>query len=187
MQGIAAALERQGHEVATARDIAGARERLKQGGLELLLLDYNLPPGNAAEFLAEPQVALPPHVAIFSGMTEPEDMLAVLELGATAFIPKSIEVEDLIRAVDQLASLQKQDEIGWLWDQAAKAYVAASQAFPRGSVLSPKERQVFMLVRRGLLDKQIADKLGLSIHTVRVHIRGIRRKRSTRRRAEREI
>lgn len=186
LQGIAASLKRRGHEVSTARDVASAREAL--GGpaaLDLLLLDYNLPPGNGAELLADPKVAVPPCVAILSGMTDPEDILAALELGAHAFIPKSIELDHLVRALEELPGLHSEEELGWLWDARQACYVRASQAFPRGTVLSPKERKVFMLLRRGLLDKQIAEELKLSIHTVRVHIRGIRRKRSTRRRAER--
>lgn len=188
MQGIAASLTRKGHEVSTARDIAGAREALKNAdSLDLLLLDYNLPPGTGADLLADPQVKVPPCVAILSGMTEPEDILAAFELGARAFIPKSIEPEHLIRALEELPGLSAEDELGWLWDTRQGRYVRASEAFPRGTVLSPKERKVFMLLRMGRLDKQIAEELKLSIHTVRVHIRGIRRKRSSRRRAEREI
>ena len=191
MHGIAASLTRAGHRVSTARDVAGAREALKpepgQPALDLLLLDYNLPPGNGADLLADPLVAVPPRVAIFSAMTDPEDILAALELGATAFIPKTIEPDNLLRALEELAGLDAEGELGWLWDTRQGCYERASVAFPRGSVLSPKERKVFMLLRKGLLDKQIAEALGLSIHTVRVHIRGIRRKRSTRRRAEREI
>ena len=188
MQGIAALLRRGGHEVSTARDVAGAREALKAvPGLDLLLLDYNLPPGNGADLLGDPQVTVPPRVAIFSAMSDPEDILAALELGAHAFIPKSIEPDHLLRALEALAGLDSEGELGWLWDASQSLYVRASVAFPRGSVLSPKERKVFMFLRKGLLDKQIAEELGLSIHTVRVHIRGIRRKRSSRRRAERVI
>ena len=188
MQGIADALARKGHEVSTARDVAGAREALARTMvLDILLLDYNLPPGTGAELLSDPQVSLPPRVAIFSGMTDPEDILAALELGATAFIPKSIEVEQLILALEHLGALDKGNELGWLWDPRQVRFVPAGEAFPRGSVLSPKERKVFMLMRRGLLDKQIAEEMGLSIHTVRVHIRGIRRKRDTKRRAERQF
>jgi len=188
MQGIAASLTRGGHEVSTARDVPSAREALKRSpGLDLLLLDYNLPPGNGADLLADPEVTVPPRVAIFSAMTDPEDILAALELGAHAFIPKSIEPDHLLRALEELPGLDSEGEVGWLWDTSQALYVRASVAFPRGSVLSPKERKVFMFLRKGLLDKQIAEELGLSIHTVRVHIRGIRRKRSTRRRAEREI
>ena len=41
-----------------------------------------------------------------------------------------------------------------------------------------------MLMREGLLDKQIAERLHRSVHTIRVQIRAIRRKRGSSRRAE---
>lgn len=184
LQGIGAALSARGHQVGLARTLEQACSLLRSPVYDLLLLDYNLAEASGADLLQAGGVTLPPCVIVLSGMTDPEDILSALELGATAFLPKSVELEQMLLAVEEGPGL---DRSGHIWDMQRGGYQPASEAFPRGTVLSPKEREVFMQLRRGLLDKQIADQLSLSIHTVRVHIRAIKRKRGNPRRQEKSV
>lgn len=39
--------------------------------------------------------------------------------------------------------------------------------------MTPREIEVYNLVKKGLRNKQIAEKLGISIHTVKVHMTAI--------------
>jgi pimeloyl-ACP methyl ester carboxylesterase/DNA-binding CsgD family transcriptional regulator len=56
-------------------------------------------------------------------------------------------------------------------------YVEAPAAAPRGEgVLSPREQEVLALVARGLSDREIAEQLIVSPHTVHRHVANIRRK-----------
>ena len=50
------------------------------------------------------------------------------------------------------------------------------QALPELEKLSPREREILDLLSEGGSYKEIASTLGLSIHTIRMHIRGIYRK-----------
>lgn len=188
MQGITSSLKLRGHQADGVRDLPAARDALlDKAPFDMMVLDYNLPGGRGTELLEDAALRMPATVVILSGMTEAEDILVALELGAVAFVPKSAEPGDIITAIEMAPSLDRKLESGYVWDVGRRVFVAASEAFPKGSVLTPKEREVFMLLRRGLLDKQIADELGLSIHTVRVHVRSIKRKRASPRRAERDI
>lgn len=47
---------------------------------------------------------------------------------------------------------------------------------PGGTVLSAREREVLELVRKGMLSKEIGDKLSISIHTVNKHRQNIMQK-----------
>ena len=51
------------------------------------------------------------------------------------------------------------------------------------NTLSPREREVAMLVARGLANKEIARELGLSLGTVKLHVHSIFLKLGTRSRA----
>ena len=51
------------------------------------------------------------------------------------------------------------------------------------TALSPREREVAMLVARGLANKEIARELGLSLGTVKLHVHSIFLKLGTRSRA----
>jgi DNA-binding NarL/FixJ family response regulator len=184
LSGLAATLEARGHRVTTARHTGAALSALQNETPELALLDYHLAEDTAATLLAHPATRAIPIIVIFSGMTDPEDILGVLEEGAHAFIPKSIEPDDLAPALETVATLALHG--GAVWSTQQRRFITAASAFAKASTLTHKEREVFRCLRRGLLDKQIADELGLSIHTVRVHIRAIKRKRGSNRRAEQD-
>ena len=92
-------------------------------------------------------------------------------------------IDDLVAALKEVVDLPA-GESRWVWQPKSRRFVDTASAYSRETTLSPKEREVFMLMRQGLQDKQIADRINRSIHTVRVQIRAIRRKRGASRRAE---
>lgn len=58
------------------------------------------------------------------------------------------------------------------------------EAVPEGPHLTPREREVLVLVARGLTTAKIAERLGLSYPTVRTHLEHIREKLSVATRAQ---
>lgn len=184
VSGIAGLLRAQAHMVFAAKNLAEARAVLLDQVFDLLLLDINLGQENGLRLLEEPGLQLPPKIIMLSGASEQEWIFRGFELGAFGFIPKSIEPEELLSAIDTMLGYPPLPEAGWIWDTQNKAVVNAHACFPKETVLTHKEREVFMHMREGKLDKQIADIMGLSIHTVRVHIRAIKRKRGHNRRLE---
>ena len=49
-------------------------------------------------------------------------------------------------------------------------------AVPEGSELSPREKEILVCVAKGMINKEIADRYNISIHTVIAHRRNITRK-----------
>lgn len=179
--GIAALLRNHGHRVSTARNLASARDSLAAEHFDLLLLDINLGHENGLDLLND---ARHTKVILLSGTSEPELVFKAFELGAFGFIPKSIEPEELPGALAEMLDRPSGKENGWAWDPVRHKIACAQECFPKETLLTAKEREVFFLMREGKLDKQIADELGLSIHTIRVHLRAIKRKRGHNRRFE---
>lgn len=184
--GIAELLRANGHTVATARNLAEAQAALQRSDFQLVLLDINLGAENGLTLL-EDQNLTACRTVLLSGVTEQEWILRGFELGAFAFVSKTIEPSELVKALDALCAIARLPGSGWIWDAGNHHAVDAYTYFPRETILTPKEREVFMQLREGMLDKQIADHLGLSIHTVRVHIRAIKRKRGHNRRFEQPV
>lgn len=188
LKGIAGFLEDAGYQLATARNLVEARTVLRAGCPDLMLLDINLADENGLDLLEHRgDLVLPERVLLVSGITEQELIFKGFELGAFAFIPKSIEPQELLEAIAACLERPALPHSGWFWSSDRRALVDAHEHFPRETTLTPKERAVFMQLRAGKLDKQIADELGLSIHTVRVHLRAIKRKRGHNRRFEQSL
>jgi two-component system nitrate/nitrite response regulator NarP len=60
--------------------------------------------------------------------------------------------------------------------------VALDRRWPRG--LTPRENEVVLLVGTGISNKEIAQQLGLTVGTVKIHMHSIFRKTGARRRTE---
>lgn len=185
LSSLAEMLRHIGYEVKTARGLSEALPHIGKANLfDVVLLDINLAQENGIDLLEQVDLRLVGKVVMLSGIAEHEWVLHGFEKGAFGFIPKSIEPDEIIAAISAMLSAQKLQCSGWVWDSVAKKLVDAQDFFPRSVTLTSKEREVFMLLRAGKLDKQIADELGMSIHTVRVHLRAIKRKRGHNRRSE---
>jgi FixJ family two-component response regulator len=83
-----------------------------------------------------------------------------MKAGAVTFLTKPFDEHDLLAAVTE--ALQ-QDRA----TREQRRQLAGAKA--RSAVLSAREAEVFHLVVRGLLNKQIADQLGIREKTVKVH------------------
>ena len=80
--------------------------------------------------------------------------------GATEFLTKPVRGQDLLDAVQKAIASDRSHRI------ARRELLQMQACFDR---LTPRERQVLDLVVAGLLNKQIADKLGTSELTVKTH------------------
>jgi two-component system, NarL family, nitrate/nitrite response regulator NarL len=194
-EGLAARLQQLGHEVAVAHNFAEARQQMFETAHSDCVLDIDLGGRLGTELLSDPELStrLPPRIIILSGTTDPDDIVMALDRGAIAFVPKSIPFDDVVNALVAATNIDvspgaadgaPRTRQSMVWDQDAGGFVPSAQVFPKGTVLSPREREVFALMRQSLTDKQIAARLERSIHTIRVQVRSITRKRGTKRLGE---
>lgn len=185
LSGLAGILRGRGCHVATARKIEEALQLLlAEKKFDMMLLDLNLERESGLALLENPLAGTVERIVMLSGVTEQEVILQGFQFGAMGFIPKSVEPDRVVGALAELMVKPRLQNSGWMWSHETAGMEDACTIFPRHTLLTQKEREVFMLMRKGLLDKQIADELGLSIHTVRVHLRAIKRKRGHNRRFE---
>jgi len=83
-----------------------------------------------------------------------------LKAGAVSFLQKPFEPSVLLNAVDEAIRISCNRK---------KALARRHAIQRRFSLLSPRERDVFWKVVKGLLNKQIAAELGIAEKTVKVH------------------
>jgi RNA polymerase sigma factor (sigma-70 family) len=106
-------------------------------------------------------------VMLMTGFADMESCVLGMKAGAADFLLKPFDDEQLLQAV--ATALVKSEEIL----RARAEYLELRQRF---DLLTPRERQVFELVAEGLLNKQIAGRLGTREGTVKLHRANLIRK-----------
>jgi DNA-binding NarL/FixJ family response regulator len=101
-----------------------------------------------------------------AGWISPE---AARSAGASGFVSKDWSAADIARAVRMVGKGMT---------------VFASRSEPSPANLSPREREVLALIARGATNKEIAEDLFLSPHTVKDHTSSLYKKLDVRNRAE---
>lgn len=115
--------------------------------------------------------ALP--VVVVSANDDRAIMRRCLEFGASGYVPKSEPVENIRRAAKVVMD-------GGIWAPEGLDKASSSdedrQLAARLSSLTPQQLRVLGMLSEGLLNKQIAYKLGVSEATVKAHVSAILQK-----------
>jgi FixJ family two-component response regulator len=126
-----------------------------------LVLDVRLPGTSGLDFqreLAQAGVLLP--IIFITGHGDVPLTVQAMKSGAVEFLTKPFRPQDLLDAVQQ--AIERDRTM-----RARRRELAELQR--RYRTLTPREREVMELVVSGLLNKQIAAKLGTGEHTVKIH------------------
>jgi FixJ family two-component response regulator len=175
-QGVADLLEAAGYAVHAFADAADFLAQPAPAVPACLILDMQMPQQDGMSVLqhmAARHVALP--VIFLTGHGTIPLSVAAMKAGANEFLTKPVDPDALLAAVDEaLAGLATRIEARREADELAR----------RHAQLTPREREVFGLAIGGLLNKQIADAMGVSEIMAKVHKRNLMQKMQTRTLAE---
>jgi DNA-binding NarL/FixJ family response regulator len=144
--------------------------------LELALVDLTMPGMSGARSIAalrrdHPTVPL----IVLSAVEDPAEVRAVLRSGAAGFIPKAAAAKVMLQAIRLVLAggAYLPPQLMHLLDAGteAAATTASDVAHDDGvACLSPRQREVFALLARGLSNKMIARQLGITEGTVKSHV-----------------
>jgi DNA-binding NarL/FixJ family response regulator len=144
----------------------------KQPDCDLVLLDLKMPGVHGLAGLAFLRAQFPSvAVAIVSGQEEPAIIRRALALGVSGFIPKSTQADTMRGAVSAILA-------GEIWAPAVSLDATPEDRelddlSKRLTTLTPQQVRVLMMLRTGLLNKQIAYELDVSEATVKAHVSAI--------------
>jgi FixJ family two-component response regulator len=141
-----------------------------------LVLDVRLPGISGLDFqaeLARTGIAIP--IVFMTGYGDIPMTVKAMKAGALEFLPKPFRDQDMLDAV-QLALQRDRTK-----RQAERANAQMRASFES---LTPREREVMAFVTTGLMNKQIAAKMGLAEVTVKLHRGNLMRKMNARSVAE---
>ncbi|MGY1786168.1 response regulator [Geodermatophilus sp. SYSU D00698] len=124
----------------------------------------------------------PPRVLVLTTFGDDENVYAALSAGADGFLPKRArpaEIADAVRLVARGESLLFPAAI-----RALAAQHAPAQHTRPAPELTAREREVLLLVARGLSNGEIAGELYLGLQTVKTHVSSLLRKLGARDRTQ---
>lgn len=136
---------------------------------DIVILDLVLPDVSGLTVLTELKGLRPaPRVLIFTGNLNPAAMRGALDAGVLGVVEKMASL-DVFRAALQSVAIG-QTFFGPLAGDIIKGLVSRkNDTLPGVIELTPREKTVLGYVAQGLSSRQIAAKLGLSVHTVINH------------------
>jgi FixJ family two-component response regulator len=157
-----------GFQVAVYESATAFKSAPPAPGPGCILLDVHMPGLSGLElqhYLVGVHSALP--IVFLSGGADIAMSVQAIKAGAEDFLSKPVASADLFNAIERAVARYH----GALREHSEQQDMAA-----RVATLTPREQQVFALVVQGLLNKQIADRLGNTERTVKEHRRSVMEK-----------
>ncbi|SEM45048.1 two component transcriptional regulator, LuxR family [Stigmatella aurantiaca] len=150
----------EGYEAETFSHPRQLLQRVPTPGPQCVVMDLRMPELNGLELQEELRRTGWRHPIVFiSGHGDVPAAVKAMKGGAVDFLPKPFSAADLLAAVERALAQDRQALAVQEEREALRA---------RFATLAPRELQVCQLVAEGLLNKQIADKLGKAEQTVRL-------------------
>jgi DNA-binding NarL/FixJ family response regulator len=131
---------------------------IKNGEPELFVLDLLLPGVKGATAISDVKKMYPEvPLVVLSAMPSGEARDACLEAGADLYIEKSTDTAEISQAIHDIMKSDDDD--------------ADADAVVIGDIkLSKRQKQLILMLDRGLSNRDIAAELNISEHTVKVHL-----------------
>jgi FixJ family two-component response regulator len=154
---------------AAACDFLMARVDDKPG---CIVIDVRLPDMNGLEFQAQlTQMGIKLPVVMMTGYGDIPMSVHAMKRGAVDFLSKPFRDQDMLDAV--MAAIERDRKLRVIHEDV-------SLIQRRFETLSPREKQVMLLVTTGKMNKQTAADLGISEATVKIHRGAAKRKMGAR-------
>jgi len=155
--------------VATAANGIEALARVEEFGPDVVLMDLSMPEMNGIEATREIVQHHPSsRVLVLTSFSDQTRILDALEAGADGYLLKHADPDDIAEAIRTVNAGGSP-----LDPKAGRTLLESRRADRLAPQLTDREREVLLLVRDGLANKQIARRLGIAERTVKAHLTSV--------------
>lgn len=159
--------------VAEAADGEALLEQVTSTRADLLILDLGMPGVAGIQFISDIGELVPRlKIVVLTANIEPRTVRAALEAGASAYLTKDGDPEELGEAIEAVRSggtyLARTVRFA-ISEPTRNSRPSAAQDILSPVPLTRREREILALVAQGLTAREIAERLGISPLTARKH------------------
>ena len=127
----------------------------------VIVLDMQMPDVNGLDLMERlEKLGRKSPIVFLSGQSHPQQIVKGLKKGALDFLFKPFNIDELLRAIDQALDYDQKQLKRNLKDGEIKRNF---------NTLTPREKEVCTLLVEGLMNKEIAERLGTTDATIKVH------------------
>ncbi len=178
LAGVRSELQGKVDLVGEASDVDTAVQQIRATKPEVVLLDVHMP-GGGGKAIIEAVAETHPDVKFLalSVSDAAEDVIALIRAGARGYVTKTIDTEELVRAIERVNAgdaFFSPRLAGFVLD--AFAGEIEVPADPEVDQLTVREKEVLRLIARGYTYKEVAKRLNISVKTVETHVSAVLRK-----------
>lgn len=167
--------------VGEARDGAEAVQFCATHEVDVVLMDMVMPVMDGSEATRRIlELGKPPKVIVLTSFHEQDLVQQAISAGATSYLLKNVSAEGLAEAIRAA-----HDGFSTLAPEASKILLHADRPKPStGALLTPREREVLILLVKGETNFEISEHLFISLPTVKYHLTSLYSKLGAKNRVE---
>jgi two-component system NarL family response regulator len=165
--------------VAQASDGLEALQLAREVGVDLIVMDVNMPISDGLEATQMIRQHMPEaKIMMLTINDKDETLFAAIKAGAGGYMLKNADADDVLQGIRQMlagqAVLPPQLATNLLQEFARLASLPRAPQTPAEDFgLTGRELEVLQFIASGLTDKEIAQQLDLSVYTIKSHVRKI--------------
>lgn len=138
------------------------------------IIDLNLPDGDGSELIGVLREQNPEFAAlVLTASLDKAEHARAVEAGAAGVLHKSADVDEILDAARRLAAgepLMSPQEVSRMIRLAARSREEEQALRENAARLTPREREVLQALAEGLSNREIAERLHMSVDTERTHM-----------------
>jgi DNA-binding NarL/FixJ family response regulator len=161
-----------------------ALEMIPGSDTDVVIMDINLPGMSGIECVGKLRAQRPALQVVMLTVHEDSDLIfRALQAGAHGYLLKRSSPDKILEAIEDVSrgGAPMSSNIA---RKVVQSFESKGPSLRDQANLTPREEQILGGVIRGLINKEIADELSISVETIRVHLKNIYEKLHVRSRTE---